>query len=395
MVTHSFDVRVACRYGMLEAVLFENIRFWIAKNEANGVHFHDGCYWTYNSSKAFARLFPYASPRSIQRALRRLVDVGLLRTGNYNQSPYDRTLWYALGAGNVGIADEDGLASSIGQKCPIEGSDVTHGNSSIVQPIPDIKPDNKQSPLYPPTGDDEPRVEDDGSEDADDDGDRQPVSDLASPSRSVCLADGSPQPESSSAGCAAHAVSDASEAQAVPDAGAVACDVGSDAVGVVALMASLRDKAPVVALPPFKSEASRRRFEGRQRLSAARLVAAFGLSRVEQAARWALDVGQPFWRSVAFTPERLERHWAQVTSQMTNPVARAGRSGCLPAGVDGDVKSHKHSAGCAHVQRILGYTDAADCLMDPRSWRVLHWLEDGEDEQKIRELLDERVWEVA
>lgn len=153
MVTHSFDVRVACRYGMLEAVLFENIRFWIAKNEANGVHFHDGCYWTYNSSQAFARLFPYASPRSIQRALRKLVDVGLIRTGNYNQSPYDRTLWYALGAENGGIADEDSLASSIGQKCPIEGSDMTHGNSNIVQPIPDIKPDNKQSPpLIPPRG---------------------------------------------------------------------------------------------------------------------------------------------------------------------------------------------------------------------------------------------------
>lgn len=387
MVTHSFDVRVACRYGMLEAVLFENIRFWIAKNEANGVHFHDGCYWTYNSSKAFARLFPYASPRSIQRALRKLVDVGLIRTGNYNQSPYDRTLWYALGAGNGGIADEDSLASSIGQKCPIEGSDVTHGNSSIVQPIPDIKPDNKQSPLNPPTGDDEPKVEDDGSEDTDDDGDRQPVPDPASPSRSVCLAGSGQQPESSSAGCAAHAVPDASETRSP--------DVGADAADVVALMASLREQAPVVALPPFKSPASRRRFEERQRRSAARLVAAFGVARVEQAARWALDVGQPFWRSVAFTPERLERHWAQITSQMTNPATRAGRSGCPTAGVDGDVKPHKHSAGCAHVQRILGYTDAADCLMDPRAWRVLHWLEDGEDEQKIQELLDERVWEVA
>ncbi len=34
-MNHSFNVEVATKYGMLEAVLLENINFWVAKNKAN------------------------------------------------------------------------------------------------------------------------------------------------------------------------------------------------------------------------------------------------------------------------------------------------------------------------------------------------------------------------
>ena len=93
---HSFDIGIAMQYGVYAAILLNNLGYWIKHNEANGTNFHDGKYWTYNSRKAYKELFPYMSERQINTALEKLISDGLVVTGNYNESAYDRTLWYAL-----------------------------------------------------------------------------------------------------------------------------------------------------------------------------------------------------------------------------------------------------------------------------------------------------------
>ena len=156
-------------------------------------------------------------------------------------------------------------------------------------------------------------------------------------------------------------------------------DEGGDAQRVVSLMASLRESARV-ELAPFKSEESRTRFERRQLAAAARLVAAFGVERVERTARWALDAGQPFWRSVAFTPERLERNWTQVTSQMSVPRPSTGAFAA----------SSPDSRVCEHVQQVRGYTNPGDCVADSRAARVLDLLRSGYGVERIRGTLAAR-----
>lgn len=93
---HQFDIEIAKKYGVHCAVLLNNFYFWIEKNKANNKHFYDGHYWTYNSTKAMAELFPYMSERQISYCVKKLIDKGLLITGNYNEQGRDRTLWYAL-----------------------------------------------------------------------------------------------------------------------------------------------------------------------------------------------------------------------------------------------------------------------------------------------------------
>ena len=95
-MNHSFNVEVATKYGMLEAVLLENINFWVAKNKANEKNFYDGFYWTYISITALSKLFPYASRATIFRALHNLEDAGLILAGNYNKDASDKTKWYTL-----------------------------------------------------------------------------------------------------------------------------------------------------------------------------------------------------------------------------------------------------------------------------------------------------------
>lgn len=91
---HSFDPDIAQRVGVHAAVLYQNIVWWCAKNAANGHNQHDGRYWTYNSVKAWAELFPYMTAKQIRTSLDRLETEGLILSGEYNKSAYDRTKWY-------------------------------------------------------------------------------------------------------------------------------------------------------------------------------------------------------------------------------------------------------------------------------------------------------------
>ena len=139
---HSFDVDIAKKYGILEAILLNNLWFWIEKNKANNTNFYDGFYWTYNSTRAFNELFPYVSQRQIQNALKHLKEEGILQTGNYNKISYDRTLWYAFTK----------KGECIMQKCKMEDVEMLNGNVENVQPIPDNKPvpkpSSKQDNIY-------------------------------------------------------------------------------------------------------------------------------------------------------------------------------------------------------------------------------------------------------
>ena len=138
---HSFDVEIAVEYGINAAILLQNLDFWIAKNKANKENYIDGRYWTYNSIKAYKELFPYMSERQISIALKKLADEGLIVTGNYNNSAYNHTTWYAI--------TEKG--KSILQKCKIEAAKMSNRNSKNVKSIytdinTDINTDIKGKP---------------------------------------------------------------------------------------------------------------------------------------------------------------------------------------------------------------------------------------------------------
>ena len=136
-IQHNFYVEDASKYGVDEAIFLFNIKYWCFHNKANDKHFHDGRTWTYNSKKAYAKLFPYWSEKQIRRIINNLVKQGVILKGNYNKSPYDKTNWYAL------VEEE-----TIG---PIEQPDRPKRSNLLVpvgQPIPNNKPDLKPNNKY-------------------------------------------------------------------------------------------------------------------------------------------------------------------------------------------------------------------------------------------------------
>lgn len=129
--THFFNTEVAKEVGIEAAILFQNIRHWVDKNEKNERHKHEGRYWTYNSTKAFAEQFPYMTDGKIRRALEKLVAKEWIIVGNFNRVAYDRTRWFAVAK----------PAPSICQNQQMDLSDSPNGFGTGAQPIPDNKPD--------------------------------------------------------------------------------------------------------------------------------------------------------------------------------------------------------------------------------------------------------------
>ena len=96
MTEYHFNVELAQRHGVNGAIFLHAMAFWIAKNQANGRHFHKDRTWTYNSLEALTKLFPFWTRRQLERIIAKLKEEGALLTGNFSEDKTDRTVWYAL-----------------------------------------------------------------------------------------------------------------------------------------------------------------------------------------------------------------------------------------------------------------------------------------------------------
>ena len=157
LLTHSFNVGIAVKYGVNDAIVLSNIFFWVSKNADHAAHYHDVRYWTYNSVKAFAALFPYLTNKQIRGALDRLIRNGLIVKGNYNRNGMDQTAWYAVTDKGYELYGQvtphspsraNGIAPKGKSNCPVGQMQLPPRANAFApegRPIPDINTDEKQS----------------------------------------------------------------------------------------------------------------------------------------------------------------------------------------------------------------------------------------------------------
>ncbi len=142
---HSFDIDLAAKYSIEEALLIHHFQHWITINRELKRNFHDGRYWTYQSLDEIAAHFPYLSKSQVVDILEKLCcgyqrksksktpnHEPILMKGNFNKSRYDRTVWYAFVNENQFLGD---AKTHIGKS--------QNGNCDIPTPIPDSKTDSK------------------------------------------------------------------------------------------------------------------------------------------------------------------------------------------------------------------------------------------------------------
>jgi hypothetical protein len=143
---HAFNTDDALKYGIVEAVLLYNFRYWLDHNKANEKNKHEGFYWTYNSYSALHQLFEYIPAGTIRKKIQSLEKKGLLVSSQkLNKAQYDRTKWYTIPK-EYAYVSEDASTDPTGQ-CRDSGGQCRDSGG---QPIPDINTDiNKNNPPTP------------------------------------------------------------------------------------------------------------------------------------------------------------------------------------------------------------------------------------------------------
>lgn len=88
--------QLAVAIGLNEAIVLQQVHYWIEQNRRANRHIVDGCVWTYNSVPEWVSQFPFWSERTIWQTLKNLRKSGLLIAEMHAKDKRDRTLWYTI-----------------------------------------------------------------------------------------------------------------------------------------------------------------------------------------------------------------------------------------------------------------------------------------------------------
>lgn len=93
---HHFSPDLADRYGVDVAIILHEIAYYVDYNRRNGVNFHEGRWWMFNTLKSFCESHTYWTKNQVEYLLRKCKNLGLILTGHFHEGG-NRTTWYTLG----------------------------------------------------------------------------------------------------------------------------------------------------------------------------------------------------------------------------------------------------------------------------------------------------------
>jgi hypothetical protein len=96
MTYHLLNPSLARRYGIHAALVAKYIWDEIWANERAGRCSFAGKTWMRSSQMMFTAIMPYLTKNMVRRALERLMKQGVIVRGEFGESSFDRTSWYAF-----------------------------------------------------------------------------------------------------------------------------------------------------------------------------------------------------------------------------------------------------------------------------------------------------------
>ena len=125
------DRKLAKAIGLKEAIVVQQIHYWIMQNQKAGRNFRDGRYWTYNSYPKWTEEFGLWCERTVKSIFSSLEKSGVLMSGNYNKASMDQTKWYTI---NYDVLSKMCADSPSGKLCPMD-------SANFARQIPEINPE--------------------------------------------------------------------------------------------------------------------------------------------------------------------------------------------------------------------------------------------------------------
>jgi len=90
------DPQFAATVGLNEAIVIQQLHYWLKINSRDNRNNHGGYYWTYNSYADWQKQFPFWSEHTVRRIFQDLENKDYIICGNFNTLAIDRTKWYRL-----------------------------------------------------------------------------------------------------------------------------------------------------------------------------------------------------------------------------------------------------------------------------------------------------------
>ena len=130
-----------------EAVILNQINYWIEINKKAEKNLHDDRYWIFNTYQTWKETdFDFWSTDTIRRTLTRLENKGIVLTANYNKMKIDKTKWYTIDYDalqkRIDEYEEKQNAINDNAECVNDMANCTYGNGSISKAIPENTPKN-------------------------------------------------------------------------------------------------------------------------------------------------------------------------------------------------------------------------------------------------------------
>ena len=96
MTYHLLCPSLALRYGVHAALVVKHIWDEICANERAGICSFEGRTWMRSNQMMFTAIIPYLTKNMVRCALECLMKRGVIVRGEFGDSRFDRTSWYAF-----------------------------------------------------------------------------------------------------------------------------------------------------------------------------------------------------------------------------------------------------------------------------------------------------------
>jgi hypothetical protein len=158
------DTDLATCFSVNEAIVIQQVHYWLEINKETGKNYINDRYWTYNSIENWqSQNFPFWSIDTVKRVFSKLENKGILLTDVLNEMKRDRTKWYSLDYEKLDelmeayadqkVKSHNALVQSapmpLGQNAPMDQGNLPQPlpeiNTEITREIKDIRPTSKKS----------------------------------------------------------------------------------------------------------------------------------------------------------------------------------------------------------------------------------------------------------
>lgn len=87
---------LAVAVGLNEAIVLQQVHYWLEANKKSHRNYRDGYYWVYNTYAEWRKQFPFWSDKTLRRTFTSLEKTGYLISANFNRTKMDQTKWYRI-----------------------------------------------------------------------------------------------------------------------------------------------------------------------------------------------------------------------------------------------------------------------------------------------------------